>query len=452
LLAASLGVARSTSYTNKLDKGKSTLSAKAPSKHQLHVRSLFVNLRTLSGCNGEAISELEQRALARKRSWKSELTGHLDAYVATGRLTADQRRSLIQEANKCEGGTPELLDFAVPALWTCLIAIISFLAWSLSQSMVTIGAVMCLCAAVGGVWGWRQHWLDPAGNVNAGWQRPLFSLACAAIGIVFALELPTLTGELMQAQSMHAFNVDRAAVLRDPKAFPFLKKFARENFDVDVVLGTAAHSWATTSLALPGSSVASMHLGYGYCQLNLQRDNVLARFGTGDSVDKTLWIQGVMMHEFGHCLDLRRDMSDVTQHKVKTYSIAPVDAGQVKDLDTYLEATEKASTQLWREALADTFAIGFWRLAAPQEAGKLTAALEHTRSASKDDTTHSTSCWIKFAAAASAPQSPGHLLQWADTQRAKAPCSVIQPQRTSAFDEASQWVKKQIERVEQRLL
>ena len=428
--------------------GEPALAAKTATKHQLRVRSLFNDLRTLSCADTEAVSALEHRAQSRQPRWKAELMGHLDAHVAAGRMTTGQRAFLLHQAERCEEGSPELLDFALPAVWTCLIAITALFGWALALSTLTISVVMLSCAAVGGIWVWRQRWFDPAANADAKWQRPLFSTLGAAGAAGLALVLPTLVGELMEAQSIHAFNVDRAAVLRDPAGFPMLKKFARDNYDVEVVLGTAVDSWAATSLALPGSSVASMQLGHGYCQLNLYRDNLLNGFSPDGGIDKVLWTQGVMMHEFGHCLDTRRDTNELAQHNVQTYSIAPVDAKSVKDLDTYLDATDKAATKLWREALADMFAIGYWRLAAPDEATTLTTALERKRnSAAKQDPTHSTSCWIKFAASAPAPESAQQLLGWADELRAKAPCAVTHPPRTTAWDRAmrqvAQWLKKQ---------
>jgi len=66
---------------------------------------------------------------------------------------------------------------------------------------------------------------------------------------------------------------------------------------------------------------------------------------------------------------------------------------------------------LWREALADTFAVGYWRIRYPKEASSLEKILIKKR---KDgDKTHRTDCWIKQAAKENSPVSGKELFTWA---------------------------------------
>ncbi|WP_177194556.1 hypothetical protein [Nitrosospira briensis] len=43
----------------------------------------------------------------------------------------------------------------------------------------------------------------------------------------------------------------------------------------------------------------------------------------------------------------------------------------MKDLEDYLEAERHCTTGLWREAVADMFAVGYWKLTAPHAAEDL---------------------------------------------------------------------------------
>ena len=130
---------------------------------------------------------------------------------------------------------------------------------------------------------------------------------CALMVPALTYLIPMVVGLCVQWVSIEQFKADRSAFVADPQGFPMLRKLAREQYGVEVVLGDAEQSWASTTVNLPNASVASMALRPGYCHLSLHRANVLRGFEPVGQVDPALWVQGVMLHEFAHCLDGARD-------------------------------------------------------------------------------------------------------------------------------------------------
>ncbi|MDT1883195.1 hypothetical protein FPK44_20885, partial [Acinetobacter baumannii] len=113
------------------------------------------------------------------------------------------------------------------------------------------------------------------------------------------------------------------------------------------------------TINIPNASPASMQAASGYCILNLSPQNVLNTVPS--LVDKTLWVQGIMMHEFAHCLDRARDLPNKNSlTPLSTLSIAPEQAKKVTDIQSYLQIERSDQTQLWREAVSDIFAVGYW--------------------------------------------------------------------------------------------
>jgi hypothetical protein len=90
---------------------------------------------------------------------------------------------------------------------------------------------------------------------------------------------------------------------------------------------------------------------------------------------------------------------------------------------------------LWGEAVADTFAVGYWRITAPAAAAGLIDSLRRRRAAdASTDSTHATMCWIDHAALAPAPASTATLFEWADQLRASAPCELSESKPRSGLD------------------
>ena len=129
--------------------------------------------------------------------------------------------------------------------------------------------------------------------------------------------------------------------------------------------------------------------------MSWNQETFLQTFGPSENKNNPLWTQGIMMHEFAHCLDLARDFPPFGEHTYKVASIAPIDARAIDNIETYLSAAEKKTTGLWREAFADIFAIGFWRLIEPSKALEMAKDLRtHRTNNASDDPIHATACWI----------------------------------------------------------
>lgn len=90
-------------------------------------------------------------------------------------------------------------------------------------------------------------------------------------------------------------------------------------------------------------------------------------------------------------------------------------------LEQHLEAASRLPSQVWREALADSFTVGFWRMTEPSADQLITDLLEKR---SSGDAAHYTSCWIEQAMQTPLPRSMPALLPWADTIRASSTCTL----------------------------
>ncbi len=369
-------------------------------------------------------STLKKDALRKNHGWKRRLEAYLQGLHNTKSLSSQKLAELCNSMAICSDDEMHWQEMVLVAVWILCVATVTIALRTYSIDGWFVLATGVLMTAVGAAWAYQRWKLD---TDKSGWQRwyqPAGITFWAATWTAVALFISFFAGEVAQKSAIARFKSDSARFQADPNGFPMIREFARVNFGVDVVLGDAEDSWSTTALNLPGASSASMSSSQGYCLLSMYRSNVLRSFAPQDGENAALWIQGVMMHELGHCLDISRDLPQIGGHTVHTYSIAPVDASGVTDVQSYVAATRKSDTKLWREALADTLEIGFWRLAAPGEAADMTANLRRKRTASAEtDDIHATMCWIDHAWKADKPASTKDLLAWADRQRATAACS-----------------------------
>lgn len=422
---------------------------KSPKKkynHTENVNALFAKICAAAQTDplgSEWLERLKPSALRKAAGWTKSVDAYLVGLAAAGHISGVELGELRTSIALCTDSDATWPEFLYPLAWTACVAVVTLACRAISMDWWFIATMLGLMAAAGATWASRRTWLQPGNSANFNrWERPFVMGACALLVPALTVIITLAVGMAAQSFSIHRFNVDRMAFAADPQGFPMLRAFAKKNFDVDVVLGDANDSWASTTVNLPSSSVASMSLNLGYCELSMYRDNVLRSFEPTGKQNQTLWIQGVMMHEFGHCLDGLRDLPNFGEHTVKVHSIAPIDAKGISDVQSYLAATEEDSTKIWREALADTFAVGYWRLVAPGEAESLTANLRRRRSnAAQGDSTHATMCWIDQAMHSMPPASEKDLFTWADHQRSVAQCAIQKPgKRISAFVKLQQYV------------
>lgn len=363
--------------------------------------------------------------------------------AAVGTLSVDAATACHRLLEQCIGSEPAKREWILPVAWTAVVAGVTASGRAMFEDTLTLAVLGLLTAAAGSWWAITRPWLE---RRNAPRQRPW--ARAIAIGVVAVLTpglaylASWLVGNAMQQASVRQFNADRDAFLADPNGFPMLRRLAREQYGVEVVLGDAVQSWALTTLKGPGASPAWMQLRPGYCHLYLDRSNLLRAYRWEGEVDAALLVQGVMLHEFAHCLDVGRDTPALGRRAVETRSVAPVDASGVNDIEGWIEAGSRPATQLWREAVADIMKVGYWRLAAPGAAHDLIAHLRQTRATAKYDTAHATMCWINAAEEAAPPSSAAALFSWADRLRSQAPCELSHRQEPTR---AQQWLKSLVD-------
>jgi hypothetical protein len=267
---------------------------------------------------------------------------------------------------------------------------------------------------------------EPAPNDEPPDTRPELSLPCRLLRLALCCGVIVTCGlyisdtarEGLNKYSQNKFDQARLQFTRDPNGFSALQRFAKDSFNLHVVLGSKQQNWANTSLAIPDASAASMIIGPGYCLLGWNQPNILRTFFPGGQIDPQLWLHGVVMHEFGHCVDMSRDLPPYNGDIIQTHSIAPGDVRFVKDFPTYVETEHRDTTEKWREIYADAFAIGYFRLNDVKSAPAFINSLRYMREKhAKEDKIHATMCWINVAASQALPTSNRGLLDWADAVR-----------------------------------
>lgn len=392
--------------------------------HAESVNAFFDQLKQAAPAEAEWLAALRHRALNKDAGWKAGADSYLHGLADAGGITPELAAVCRDSLARCLGCDPGWRALWLPALWIALVAAVTVAGQAFAFDMAVLGVLGVLTAVAGGYWASTQAWVDRDNDPRGrGWARVFLIGAIALLAPTLTFTIAIVAGWGVKHVSIERFEAERAAFMADPQGFPLLRKLAREQYGVEVVLGDTEESWASTTLNLPNASSAMMGLQPGYCQLSMNRANVLRSLVTASRVDSGLWVQGVMMHEFAHCLDGSRDMPAFGEKTVGIHSLAPVDGKGVKDLQGYLDASAHEETKLWREAVADTFAVGYWRLTAPAAARDLSASLRYKRaSAAHEDRTHATMCWIDYANGAAAPTSIASLFEWADRLRAAAPC------------------------------
>jgi hypothetical protein len=395
--------------------------------HVERVNALFDQIYKAAPAGSDWLTALRQRALNKEVGWKSDADSYVNGLADAGAITPESAAACRDSLERCLDSDPGGREILLPMIWIAIVAAMTMSSQAIANDTAFITLLAVLTSAAGGLWASKRPWLDYRNDPRQqSWKRPIVIIVCAVLVTLLTYFIPFAVGLIIQRVSIEQFNADRAAFLSDQQGFPLLRKLAREQYGVEVVLGDAYRSWAPTTVNLPNSSVALMELQPGYCHLSMRRANTLRGFDPVSSVDSVLWVQGVMMHEFAHCLDGLRDMPIFGQKIVGTHSLAPVDAKKVRDLEGYLEAETHKSTQLWREAVADTFAVGYWKLTAPIAAGDLVASLRHKRANdAPQDATHATMCWIDYADRTDVPASTADLFEWADHLRTSAPCGQL---------------------------
>ncbi len=224
------------------------------------------------------------------------------------------------------------------------------------------------------------------------------------------------------------FNHDHIAAMVPGSNFSQIQIFAKENYNAPLELGDFNESWALTSLDIPQASPASLRSGTGYCTINMSKVSMQSMYKeTKTDLSYNDWEMLILAHELSHCLDRATDVPGELGQPLKALnSIAPSLRSNVKmnEISTFLTAEKNAKTQLWREAYADLFAVGYLSLDPKYDTTALRGALIKYRDSRKGDTTHHTSCWLQYSKSQPFPQKGSDVYSWANNIRIKAPCEL----------------------------
>ncbi len=221
--------------------------------------------------------------------------------------------------------------------------------------------------------------------------------------------------------------------------FAVVKKLANQN-NVFVRLGNINNSWANTRLLIPDASGASLYLNNGYCSLNYDdtsskdmKDGVMQYINKSEiskiKAEIDLAKLTIMVHEFGHCIDMKRDFIsfNIGENKsnsliVATKAIVPKARTDISDIESYLKAAQQST--LWKEVFADVYSLGYVYLHYETYANDIAQGIKSYRDKnSKEDPLHNSSCFIDLAIKSKKPSKDEDLIEWSDTIRESKSCN-----------------------------
>lgn len=397
------------------------------------VEKLFARLFAMVGINPDAagndfLKALRADALANRKDWQERLDVYLHGLQDCGAINASDAAELLGLASECVVPGPTYWNLTSPFLWI-LLGALAVLGWStVGPGYAFVAPYVLTTAMAGGYAGWVMY--PRPRRQPERLRNKLQTAFCAVFGTVIAVAVALFVpGLAKECYFAYAYNQHEAEVERfasDAEGMPALRKLAKEQLGLDVVLNSSSSSWLSTALALPGASPASIDMGPGYCLLSVDRDSLFHDFGIKDANLRTVWLKGVLIHELTHCVDITPDMPLArSDRQVGHHALAPAVAANAKDLESYVEASHSPQSRRWREAYADIAAVGYWRLTLPDGAAILIGTLREKRISNEKDLSHRTECWIDIANSAKPPESVAKLPQWADEIRGQAHCSLI---------------------------
>lgn len=207
--------------------------------------------------------------------------------------------------------------------------------------------------------------------------------------------------------------------------FNTVKSIALKNFNTNVGLANGRNGFNMTNPY--GLSPAMSIMGYDSCYLYINRTRTIIAFkGFFDTnINDSHLIEGIMMHEVGHCLDRKRERNELIGTVIDPNSISPNMRKEQITLQKYEIITDSPELRRWREVFADIFAIGFWKVKYPNEYNILLNNLIKQRGSNKKDTIHNTTCWLDYLKKKAPPKDMSDLMDWADKIRNDAECRLI---------------------------
>lgn len=261
--------------------------------------------------------------------------------------------------------------------------------------------------------------------------------------IVFAfaiiITLSAILGEGYHRRDQNQFKVPNSKESQSPE-FLIIKKMADEN-NVYMRFGSLNTSWANTRLQIPNGSGASLYLKNGFCELNYNDESIRSMkkaYLNGNPAlfnNKKVDIPklAIMAHEFGHCIDIKRDLAVYNLDQVdpnnpkkvilSAHAIHPSYRKNINedDLFSYLDAMRYST--LWKEVFSDIYSIGLLYITHPDIADEANQGLITFRKKTAEfDPFHDTSCWLGLIDQTVKPKSENELIEWADSIRNSKTC------------------------------
>jgi uncharacterized membrane protein len=399
-------------------------------KYKASVNDLFNDLKQLvddpKSSELTLLCSMHDFAIANRPMWVTAVEDYLENLLEESNIPKHQFDALQTRLRECVRYSTDEMFVATPLLWGMSLVILTSIYIAFNSQ--AYWPIMAFLIVVIGYSGWKIS--KPLGWGDSTIQskhRLLFKIIFPTIFIFLIPFLTVFLGSIIIKEvgwySHYRFAEGRKEFLKNSEEFPYLRYFAKTHFDIDVNLGSERETWVYTSttLPIPNISPAAMNVYPGHCTLYMNKEKTFEEMGPSKKQDRVMWIKGIMMHEFGHCLDISRDYPSFAKNTPRIYSshsISPTWSANVKDIDSFLDASEKESTELWREVFADIFAVGYWKLAEPTRFQELAFELRQLRANRPGDVTHETSCWIDNAVKASSPNNYNSLVEWSDLQRA----------------------------------
>jgi len=164
----------------------------------------------------------------------------------------------------------------------------------------------------------------------------------------------------------------------------------------------------------------------GLCKLVYSEQNVDDWLGIKSPVLNDAIKRLVIIHELAHCLSIKPDFMGINSDgslAAPIRSMSPSDRDGIDTLVKLSIAEKRPSVSLYREALADVFALGYAKLNMANQVPQILPYWLKKR-ARKSDITHHTNCWLNHANSAPAPTNNSELLEWAFRQVETASCSL----------------------------
>jgi hypothetical protein len=376
------------------------------------------------------LARIERLARENAHNWRPQFETYLEAMYSAQQFNATTKDYLLSKMDEIpvQGPSGTALLFAVLWTITSCVATVAWIAGPREKWIVIGGTVLTFFLGV--AWAYFNISLPRSTRKNPKRileRRAFLALSgfVAPVIVTVATGIATLSSfALAQAD----FSKQRERFEADPSGFQMIRAFAMRNFKTVLVLGNPHDGWTSTMQMLPGASSASIKVLSGHCELNADPRLVLSAFNQEGQKQKAVWVQGILIHELGHCLDVSRDFPAFGHPWGENLSsIAPSDRLHVTSVAKLADDFHRPATALWREALSDVMAVGYWRLVDEAAAKNMIESLDTKRlEASKDDRSHATSCWIRQARTESLPSSQAALFDWADKIRASSTCNASQ--------------------------